>query len=598
MKTSSHTFHIPVMGTGFTIDTPLKVARYGISSAISLVDDVLIEQMRKYHCEDSGENYVAISKDSPDSRARRITAYLDLIHNLLQKQVLALQSDSFESGSDLTRYCELLPECPQKEKYRKMLTAQPAEKLKLQEELRLEAVPGTIDVNIMTKLDRAQYLNGVPAGPEYSDAMSALRGYAMSSLESSIILSAGMNPHLYGYAAQFADFFPTPGQAPKKSIILKVSDYRSAEIQGKYLAKKGLWISEFRIESSLNCGGHAFANKGHFVGPILAEFRSSRKELTQTLFALYSKALQSKNMTPDAPPPMRITVQGGIGTAEEDEMLRKYFEVDGTGWGTPFLLVPEATNVDDDHLKKLCEAEEKDVVLADASPLGIPFWTLTTSQSEMVRLERIAAGKPGSPCVKKFLAFNSEFAPLELCRASHPYQRMKLQQIEASTAPQEERDVMKEQVLAKACICHDLAGGATIKYGIDPKASTAVCCGPNIANFSKVATLEEIVGHIYGRNSLIGNPERKHVFINELKIYVDYFRKEVWKSSFNFFGITSKYLEEFRKNLLAGIEYYQTTAREISKEKQEKFLTDLAALREEIEKLTLPEVLTPSASAN
>ena len=46
---SVHTFHIPVMGTGFTIDTPLHVARYGISSVVSLVDDMMIEQMRKYH---------------------------------------------------------------------------------------------------------------------------------------------------------------------------------------------------------------------------------------------------------------------------------------------------------------------------------------------------------------------------------------------------------------------------------------------------------------------------------------------------------------------------------------------------------------------
>ena len=47
----AHTFHIPVMGTGFTIDTPLRVAKYGISSAISLVDGVLIEQMRKFYCD-------------------------------------------------------------------------------------------------------------------------------------------------------------------------------------------------------------------------------------------------------------------------------------------------------------------------------------------------------------------------------------------------------------------------------------------------------------------------------------------------------------------------------------------------------------------
>ena len=42
---SAHTFHIPVMGTGFTIDTPLRVAKYGITTVISLVDDLLIEQM-------------------------------------------------------------------------------------------------------------------------------------------------------------------------------------------------------------------------------------------------------------------------------------------------------------------------------------------------------------------------------------------------------------------------------------------------------------------------------------------------------------------------------------------------------------------------
>ena len=39
MTAATHTFHIPVMGTGFTIDTPLKVARYGVSSVIQIVDD-------------------------------------------------------------------------------------------------------------------------------------------------------------------------------------------------------------------------------------------------------------------------------------------------------------------------------------------------------------------------------------------------------------------------------------------------------------------------------------------------------------------------------------------------------------------------------
>ena len=42
-----HSFHIPVMGIGFTVDTPLKVSQFGIDSVISLVDDVLLEKLRK-----------------------------------------------------------------------------------------------------------------------------------------------------------------------------------------------------------------------------------------------------------------------------------------------------------------------------------------------------------------------------------------------------------------------------------------------------------------------------------------------------------------------------------------------------------------------
>jgi hypothetical protein len=45
-----HRFHIPVMGTGFTIDTPLRVGRFGISAVISLVDDLLIDRVRKHYC--------------------------------------------------------------------------------------------------------------------------------------------------------------------------------------------------------------------------------------------------------------------------------------------------------------------------------------------------------------------------------------------------------------------------------------------------------------------------------------------------------------------------------------------------------------------
>lgn len=56
----THTFHIPVMGTAFTADTPLKVAQYGIDSVISIVDDVLLERLRKVYSEKHGFDYTEI----------------------------------------------------------------------------------------------------------------------------------------------------------------------------------------------------------------------------------------------------------------------------------------------------------------------------------------------------------------------------------------------------------------------------------------------------------------------------------------------------------------------------------------------------------
>lgn len=42
----NHTFHIPVMGLAFTIDSPIKVARFGIDSVMSIVEYNLLEMAR------------------------------------------------------------------------------------------------------------------------------------------------------------------------------------------------------------------------------------------------------------------------------------------------------------------------------------------------------------------------------------------------------------------------------------------------------------------------------------------------------------------------------------------------------------------------
>ena len=592
MKNGSHSFHIPVMGTGFTIDTPLRVAKYGISSVIPLVDDVLVEQVRKYHCEKHGEPYEEISNRDQDARALRITAYLNLLDRLIRPQIEALQASPFEDGSEITRYFEMLPETPLKQAYGEMLaTTEPEAKARMQEDLRQRAVPGSIDVNIMTKLDRDVYWDGKKLPAEFTDAMAALRGFANSTLNSSVVFSAGINQRLYAYAATFDDFFPDDNGELKKKIILKVSDYRSASIQGRFLAKKGLWVSEYRIESGLNCGGHAFATDGYLLGPVLEEFKEKRQELTDTLHAAYAKALADRGWSVNNEPhEMGITVQGGIATALENEFLLRYYMIDRTGWGTPFLLVPEVTNVDNAHLEKLLAATDGDVYLSDSSPLGIPFWNLRTSASEETRRQHIREGKPGSPCLKGAARLNTEFTEIPICPSSRVYVKRKLQHLPEEGLSAEQLAAAKESVLRKSCICHDLGGSTALKYDIDPAATPSICCGPSILDFSKISTLEEMVAHIYGRLSLMTNKERPHMFIKELMLYIDHLREETKNFSLKLSFRTPAYFSKFKKNLLAGIEYYHRLAGQFIEEQRKQFLADLKVLQDEIERLAFPDV--------
>lgn len=587
---TNHTFHIPVMGTGFTIDTPLKVARYGISSSISLVDDVLIEQVRKFYCEQENEPYEEIPNSSQDSRARRITAYLNLVDRLVQRQVDALQRAAFEDGSEITKYYELLPDnSPLKKVYAEMqATSDPSKKSELQEILRSKAVPGSIDVNIMTKLDRDHFEKGEKLPPIYADAMSALRGFAESTLTASMVFSAGINKRLYRYLTEFKDFLPDASGAMKKKIILKVSDHRSSEIQGRFLAKLGLWVSEFRIESGLNCGGHAFASKGYLLGVVLEEFKRKKSELLKKLIPMYEEGLSERGASASKlPDDVRITVQGGVGTAAEHEFLLKYYGVNSVGWGTPFMLVPEATHMDDVNIKRLMEASGDDVFLSDASPLGVPFWNLRNSTSEEKRRKRIEEGKPGSSCPKGFVGFNTEFTKRPICVASRAYINKKLEFLAKENISPKVRDVLEERILAKACICHELGGNATVPLGIDPAADATVCCGPGIVDFSKIATLRQMVDHIYGRLSLLTSSDRPHMFIKELGLYIDYLRKEIDNFPMGLSVNSASFLEGMRENLFKGIEYYQALSCELVEDSQEKFLTGLKSMREALEPLFL-----------
>ncbi len=572
-----HKFYIPVMGTGFTIDTPLKVARYGISSVVSLVDDVLIEQMRQRLSRDSGQDYEEIGPDEEDSRARRITSYLNMMDDMVERQVERLRSSLFEKGSEICTYFEMLPESPLRALYTKMMqTLDPDERARMQETLRARIMPGAIDVNIMTKLDRAKLIKGKDLGPKFSDAMSALRGYAASRLRSSVVLSAGMNRKLFSYLAEFGDCFPDDVGEIRKRIVLKVGDFRSALIQGKLLAKQGLWVSEFRIESGLNCGGHSFGGDGTLLGPVLAEFKEQREALREQLHGIWVKGMAGLGRpVPGVSPDFRVTVQGGIGTSEENELLENTYQVDGMGWASPFLLVPEVVNIDEDHLEKIVSADEDDVVLSEASPLGVPFWNLKTSASEERRRALIEEGKPGSACTKGFLMSNTEFSDSPICTASRAYQRRKLDELAGSESCEVSRTDSERQVMAKACICHDLAGSATVPQGIDPDANTAVCCGPNTVYFSRVAKLREMVDHIYGRMHLPLKKGRPHMFLKELSLHMDDLRAGIAERNRD----TAK----VRENLTEGIRHYRELASRLVADQREAFSTRLDSLRDKLE---------------
>lgn len=557
------------MGTGHSIDSPIRVGPYGINSVISVVDDLLIERIRKYYCNEYNRPYRNIPRNAEDGRARRITAYLDLVHEIVQEKFESIRNQPFFERNDKAKYFDLLPESSSlKKKYRELMDPGLQDnslKKQLSDELNGLMTPGSIDVNIMAKVDKLNTTKqGAPMSAEYSDASAALRGFAQSVLSSSLVLSAGFNPRLYNYLGEFSDFYRDTAGKIKKKIILKVSDFRSALIQGKYLAKKGLEVFEYRIESGLNCGGHAFASEGYLLPSLLKEFREKREMLSSAIQPLIEKYYEEQesglagHWVKKEP---RLTVQGGIGTSGEARRLVDDFGMDATGWGSPFLLVPEATTVDRPTRELLEQAREDDLYLSGVSPLGVPFNNVRNTGSAQWHKERIEKEKPGSPCPKGFLEANTEFTEQPICTASNQYQLLKLDQINQSERDEAEKAKLREKVLEKACLCDHLGNGALIDLGIlkEHRAPQAICPGPNIAWFDREYSLQEMVDHIYGKIPSLVPADRPHMFAKEIVLYVDYFRDLV--DEYDGSPASLKRLNSFKSNLEKGMAYCLEIAR-------------------------------------
>jgi hypothetical protein len=584
------------MGIGYTIDTPVRVAQYGISSAISLVDDMIMEKLREFYCTRLNKPFQAISDMLEDHRAQRITAYLNMVDSIIKEKFNTL-IDSFQDKSEeLEKYMDMLPEMSVlKQKFNHLIRTGSIRNV-IYNWIKDNLSAGSIDVNIMTKLDKENYLKGQKLPVEYNDAHAALRGFANSDLRSSIILSAGLNPRLYSYMEGFEDFYPDKDGQLKKKIILKVSDYRSAIIQGKFLAKKGLWISEYRVESGLNCGGHAFATDGYLMGPILEKFKNDRDILIRETHEIYIEALRGKNRWhPEEPLPVKFTAQGGVGTADEHQFLLDYYNLDSVGWGTPFLLVPEVTNVDDYTLDQLSEAREDDLYLSNTSPLGIPFNTLRGNTKDAEKTERIRLGRPGSPCPKKYASLSKEFGEKGDCTASRRYQLLKIKALQDQKLSPDEYRKEYDNIVEKSCICVGLGTASLLVNKLDTKLEgegVSVCPGPNMAYFSRKVSLKEMVGHIYGKNNIIKVKNRPNMFLKEVGVYIDFLRNRIEEASQPYDEKQARYFNSFINNLQEGIRYYKDLFSGTGK----KFngaavdvLKGMAVFEKELKKLAAPK---------
>ena len=564
IKNQAHTFHIPVMGLSYTIDSPIRVAHLGITSVVSITDDELTERLRGFYSKKFLLPYREITKKCSDYRAERIKEYLNMLNKVVSKKFQEFKQELVENKATLENYITFLPDGSHlKSGLQKFIDDGIQMKEQLKDYLSEHLTAGAIDVNIMTKVDKENYENGEQLPVEFNDAHASLRGFAMSDLNSAVVLSAGMNPRLYSYFEQFPVFYPDAEGNLQKKIILKVSDFRSAMIQGNFLAKKGLWVSEYRIESGLNCGGHVFATDGLLLGPILEEFKTKKEELIQSAHALLTKALEAKNLpVPKEPMDLKITAQGGVGTAAEHDFLLQHYQIDSVGWGSPFLLVPEATSVDEETRNLLANAKEEDFYLSNISPLGVPFNTVKGMSNDFWKQKRIDNNKAGSSCPKKLLALNKEYDSEGMCTASKKFQDIKIAELEAHkenlTAVEIEK--RKTEIFEKACLCVGLVNAAYLENDMEIKGQqqgVVICPGPNLAYFDKIVSLSDMVQHIYGKSTFSVDANRPNMFIKELKMYMEHLYKGVEQGVESMTALQLKKWKSFQNNLQTGIDYYK-----------------------------------------
>ena len=554
-----HKIHIPVMGICYTADTPVRVAHLGITSVISLVDDGLLEEYRMAYAERLG-----LDLGSPQTaRIGRIRSYLDFVADEVERKFNRLCAGRFDGGSDKDLYFLMLPlDSPLRVEYDGVFAKTGLARLAAEANLTEKMEPGEIQANIMVGLNHEEA------------AFDAVRGFAASKVKGSLVLSAGVNLAVFEEIAKCKDFYRTATHAPTKKVILKVSDYRSALVQGRYLAKKGVEVYEYRIESGVNCGGHAFFESKKFLLDVVREFVEKREELFETTRAMIAKFASSSaavnapvQMIVPPPSPARITAQGGLCAPEDIEKVMA-FGIDGVGVGTPFLLVPQATSVDKETRRLLVAAKPEDVYISHASPLEIPFVNLRTSTAAELCQEKFReyfapqgekSGapelKPGFPCRQHYLCRAVPGFEHPVCMASCEYVVHRLAEIdclekeeldcysggseatdriqETVAAIHEKYNELRRMTLSRECICRFLGNAGreeirekspslhyqpecvAVARGSQParvREPVTICPNPDIGYFDREYTLLEMMCHLYGTGPRLTPKDKPSAF--------------------------------------------------------------------------------------
>jgi hypothetical protein len=152
-----------------------------------------------------------------------------------------------------------------------------------------------------------------------------------------------------------------------------------------------------------------------------------------------------------------------------------------------------------------------------------------------------------------------------------------------------------ERITEKDCLCEGLGSAALLKNKLTlphKLKAVTICPGPNLAYFSRISSLREMVDHIYGRINIMNAVKRSNIFVNELVLYKDYLKKEI--SACSEISVSQvRYFTKFKANLIEGIEYYKEKLPVFIFETEQsidQMIDDLKELKKAIENVIIPEL--------